>query len=218
MLGSPGVSHLNIKSFLEALSSKAMETVVATRRASLPVAHHLRHGDAESLPAPPLHRQRADLADEIGRGVVVLCRLPRPRISGNPPCSQPILGLRHVATQEPVVLQGSLQRYAHGLVWHEPRRLSEPVRVRVHVEPDVLGLQRPITHAVVTEPSWSLRGRTRLRSAIEARQSCEAQQTHPRARAPPCHAGRSANQTMRRREPVGAMRDPYVAVHAAPCK
>ena len=35
MLGSPGVSHLNIKSFLVALSSKAMDTVVATRRDSL---------------------------------------------------------------------------------------------------------------------------------------------------------------------------------------
>ena len=35
MLGNPGVSHLNIKSVLEALSSKAMEMVVAARRASL---------------------------------------------------------------------------------------------------------------------------------------------------------------------------------------
>ena len=35
MLGSPGVSHMNINSYLEALSSKAMETVVAARRASL---------------------------------------------------------------------------------------------------------------------------------------------------------------------------------------
>ena len=34
MLGSPGVSHLNIKSFLEALSSKPMERAVAARSAS----------------------------------------------------------------------------------------------------------------------------------------------------------------------------------------
>ena len=61
---------------------------------SLPVAHHLRHGDAKSLPAPPLHSQGADLADEIGCDVIVLCCLPRPKISGNPPRSQPILGLR----------------------------------------------------------------------------------------------------------------------------
>ena len=35
LLGSPSVSHLDVKSFLEALSSKAMEMAVATRRASL---------------------------------------------------------------------------------------------------------------------------------------------------------------------------------------
>ena len=35
MLGSSGVSHLNTKSFLEVLSSKPMEMVVAARRASL---------------------------------------------------------------------------------------------------------------------------------------------------------------------------------------
>ena len=127
MLGSPSVSHLNIKSFLEALSPKAMEMVVATRRASPFLLRTSCHGDAESLPTLPLHRQLADLAYEIGRHVVVLCRPPRSRISGNSPCSQPNLGLRHVATQEPVVLQGSLERYAHGLVWPEPGRLSELV-------------------------------------------------------------------------------------------
>ena len=89
----------------------------------------------------------------------MLCRLPRPRISGNPPRSQPILGLRHVATQEPVVLQGSLQRYAHGLVWPEPGRFSELVPYIILVVPDVLGLQGPISHAEPTEPSSSTRGR-----------------------------------------------------------
>lgn len=34
-LGIPGVSHLNTKSFLEALSSKAIDTVVANRKDSL---------------------------------------------------------------------------------------------------------------------------------------------------------------------------------------
>ena len=34
-LGSPSVSHLNTKSFLEAWSSKVMDSVVATRRDSL---------------------------------------------------------------------------------------------------------------------------------------------------------------------------------------
>eukprot|EP00959_Pyramimonas_sp_CCMP1952_P322775 6754330-Pyramimonas_sp.AAC.1 len=40
----------------------------------------------------------------------------------------------------------------------------------------------------------------RLRSPVD-RHSCAAQKAHPRAHAPPCRAGRSANQTMRRRGP-----------------
>jgi hypothetical protein len=218
MLGSPGVSHLNIKSFLVALSSKATETVVAARRASLFL---LRTTSA-------MVTQRAfQLFRCTARG-----RIWQMKLDVTSSCSAAChdrgsLEIRHARSQSwgcgTLPLRSlSSSRVACSVMHTGSSGLNQDASANLCPR----DFSRHLMFSACRDRYRTLnppnppRRRVdvpRLRSPAD-RHSCEAQKTHPRAHASPRRADRSANQTMRRRGPAGAMHDPYVAVHFAPIK